>query len=121
MVLRVREAPEAAETQAAIIDLEGHFYTDPPYIKVLSVRNRREIAFFGAVCRWGRGNTKASPSCELFQDLVEARNSGVEPARSRAWALRAAPLPKKSARADASCWAARCHVHEQYHVVFELS
>lgn len=43
MVLRVREAPEAAETQAAIIDLEGHFYTDPPYIKVLSVRDRREI------------------------------------------------------------------------------
>lgn len=34
MVLRVHESGAEHRTQAAIIDLEGHFYTDPPYIDV---------------------------------------------------------------------------------------
>ncbi|CAJ1337983.1 unnamed protein product [Effrenium voratum] len=33
MVLRVKETAESQHTQAAIVDLEGNFYTDPPYIQ----------------------------------------------------------------------------------------
>lgn len=34
MVLRVKEEATETHTQAAIIDLDGKFYTDPPYIQV---------------------------------------------------------------------------------------
>jgi len=34
MVLRVKEEETGCETQAGIIDLDGNFYTDPPYMEV---------------------------------------------------------------------------------------
>ncbi|CAJ1434219.1 unnamed protein product [Effrenium voratum] len=37
MVLRVKETAESQHTQAAIVDLEGNFYTDPPYIQASSL------------------------------------------------------------------------------------
>lgn len=44
MVLRVSEIGEEHRTQAAIIDLEGNFYTDPPYIEV-GARKFEGLAF----------------------------------------------------------------------------
>ncbi|CAJ1440790.1 unnamed protein product [Effrenium voratum] len=44
MVLRVKETAESQHTQAAIVDLEGNFYTDPPYIQVGS-RKYEGLAF----------------------------------------------------------------------------
>lgn len=45
MVLRVHEDGEIHHTQAGIIDLEGSFYTDPPYIEVGN-RKYEGLAFF---------------------------------------------------------------------------
>lgn len=44
MVLRVKEQGLSHHTQAAIIDLDGAFYTDPPYIEV-GVRKYEGLAF----------------------------------------------------------------------------
>eukprot|EP00933_Yihiella_yeosuensis_P071321 TRINITY_DN79519_c0_g1_i1.p1 TRINITY_DN79519_c0_g1~~TRINITY_DN79519_c0_g1_i1.p1 ORF type:complete len:409 (-),score=59.17 TRINITY_DN79519_c0_g1_i1:24-1250(-) len=44
MVLRVKEDGQVHHTQAAIIDLEGNHYTDPPYIEVGS-RKYEGLAF----------------------------------------------------------------------------
>lgn len=48
MILRVREEASGCQTEAAIIDLDGHFYTDPPYIKVGN-RKYEGLAFLPAV------------------------------------------------------------------------
>mmetsp|Transcript_98363 Transcript_98363/g.249674 ORF Transcript_98363/g.249674 Transcript_98363/m.249674 type:complete len:397 (+) Transcript_98363:185-1375(+) len=44
MVLRVHEEGDMHQTQAAILDLDGRFYTDPPYIEVGS-RKFEGLAF----------------------------------------------------------------------------
>jgi len=45
MVLRVHEAGSEHHTQAAVIDLDGEFYTDPPYLEV-GDRKFEGLAFF---------------------------------------------------------------------------
>lgn len=44
MVLRVHEEADKSFTQAAIIDLEGNFFTDPPYVEV-GARKFEGLAF----------------------------------------------------------------------------
>lgn len=44
MVLRVHENGDVHRTQAAIVDLEGRFYTDPPYVEV-GARKFEGLAF----------------------------------------------------------------------------
>jgi soluble calcium-activated nucleotidase 1 len=44
-VLRVRESGDQQYTQAAVIDLDGNFFTDPPYIEV-GDRKYEGLAFF---------------------------------------------------------------------------
>lgn len=54
-----------SETQAAIIDLEGKFYTDPPYIqaRVLEVKLELMVMLWCCVCvRLVQENTKVWPS-----------------------------------------------------------
>lgn len=63
-VIFVCQAAES-ETQAAIIDLEGKFYTDPPYIqaRVLEVKLELMVMLWCCVCvRLVQENTKVWPS-----------------------------------------------------------
>lgn len=47
MALRVHEDGSKHHTQAAVLDLQGNFYTDPPYIEVGS-RKFEGLAFLPA-------------------------------------------------------------------------